>query len=192
MSPAMRLELADFPVREIRLGKAFGYQGATLEVDQHELADLVSQDPRIDEASIAVVHPGEKVRVTGIRDIVEPRIKVSGNGEIFPGTLNPVAGCRRRAHPSHVRYGSDGDRSLRGSARAGLAVQRSAILDMWDPGAQASRFSTLAGLVLVMTLKPGLSDLDSHTAVQLAEMKVAQRLAEVTVGLPPVHEEFSI
>ena len=190
MSPAMRLELADFPVREIRLGKAFGYQGAILEVDQLELADLVSQDPRIDEASIAVVHPGEKVRVTGIRDIVEPHIKISGNGQIFPGTLNPVAGVGEGRTHRMSGMAVLATAAFEGTARAGLAVQRSAILDMWDPGAQASRFSTLAGLVLVMTLKPGLSDLDSHTAVQLAEMKVAQRIAAVTIGSPPVHEEI--
>src|SRR5947207_482941 len=59
MSPAMRLELADFPVREIRLGKSFSYHDAILEVDQQELTGLLSQDPRIDVASIAVVHPGE-------------------------------------------------------------------------------------------------------------------------------------
>ena len=190
MTPAMRLELGDFPVREIRLGKSFSYKNAILEVDQQALTELVSQDPRIDEASLAVVHPGDKIRVTGIRDIVEPRIKVSGNGQIFPGTLHPVAGVGEGRTHRMSGMAVIATAAFEGTARAGLAVQRSAILDMWDPGAQASRFSTLAGLVLVMTLKPGLSDLDSHSAVQQAELKVAQRVAEVTLGLTPVNEEI--
>jgi glycine reductase len=190
MAPAMRLELGDFPVREIRLGKSFSYKNGSLEVDQQALTELLSQDPRIDEVSLAVVHPGDKVRVTGIRDIVEPRVKVSGEGQIFPGTLHPVAavGAGRTHRMSGMAVIATA--AFEGTARAGLAVQRSAILDMWDPGAQTSRFSTLAGLVLVMTLKPGLSDLDCHGAVQQAELKVAQRIAEVTVGLTPVNQEI--
>jgi glycine reductase len=69
-----------------------------------------------------------------------------------------------------------------GTARAGLAVQRSALLDMWGAGAEASRFSSLVGLVLVMRLREALSDLEAHEAIQSAELKVAYRLAETTVN----------
>src|SRR5918994_3178896 len=86
----MRLELAEFPVKEIHLGKMFHYHAGILEVDQQALTDLVLEDRRIEDASVAVVYPGEKIRVTGIRDIVEPRVKVDGQGQVFPGTLNSV------------------------------------------------------------------------------------------------------
>jgi glycine reductase len=76
-----------------------------------------------------------------------------------------------------------------GTVRAGLAVQRSALLDMWGAGAEASRFSSLIGLVLVIKLKDGLSDLEAHAAIQGAELKVARRLAEATVGLEPAEIE---
>src|SRR5262249_60581727 len=51
---------------------------------------MVLRDTRIREASFSVVRPGDKVRITGIRDVVEPRVKVSGNGQVFPGILAPV------------------------------------------------------------------------------------------------------
>lgn len=182
----MRLEVAEFPVKQIRLARAFRYDGATLEVDQPALLSLVSQDARIEAASLAVVHPGDKTRVTGIRDIVEPRVKVEGSGQLFPGTLGPVVqvgdGKTHRLSGMTVIATA----AYEGTARAGLAVERSAILDLWGPGAEASRFSKLAGLVLVMKLREGLSDLEAHTAIQGAELKVAQRIAEVTVGLAPV------
>jgi Glycine/sarcosine/betaine reductase component B subunits len=38
-----------------------------------------------EQATLAVAVPGEKTRITGIRDIVEPRHKVSGSGQVFPG-----------------------------------------------------------------------------------------------------------
>jgi glycine reductase complex component B subunit alpha and beta len=39
--------------------------------------------------------------------------------------------------------------------------------------------------VVSFRLAPGLGELDAHTAIQLAEYKVAQRLAQVTAGLSP-------
>jgi hypothetical protein len=109
-------------------------------------------------------------------------VKVGCQTQVFPGSLNPV---------EHVGEGTThrlsgmaviATAAYEGTVRAGLAVQRSALLDMWGPGADASRFSSLLGLVLVMRLKETLSDLDAHQAIQGAELKVAQRLAELTVG----------
>src|SRR5918994_926321 len=185
----MRLELAEFPVQEIHLGKRFHYHAGILEVNQQALTDLVLEDRRIEDASVAVVYPGEKIRVTGIRDIVEPRVKVDCQSQVFPGTLNPVEhvgdGTAHRLSGMAVIATA----AYEGTVRAGLAVQRSALLDMWGPGAAASRFSSLIGLVLVMRLKQALSDLDAHQAIQGAELKVAQRLAQVTVGQPPENSE---
>ena len=73
-----------------------------------------------------------------------------------------------------------------GTIRAGTGVQRSAILDMWGPGAAASRFSKFVHLVLITRLKEGLAELDAHGAIQSAEFEVAKKLAEVTRGLAPV------
>lgn len=176
----MRLELADFPVNELRLGTRFRYQAGVLEMDESGLSELVRQDERVESIAFAVARPGERARVTGIRDIVEPRVKISGQGEVFPGTLGAVGpvGSGRTHRLSGMAVIATA--AFEGSARAGLAVQRSAILDMWGPGADASRFSKLNGLVLVMTLKTGLSDWDAHGAIQSAELRVAHRLASVT------------
>jgi glycine reductase complex component B subunit alpha and beta len=181
----MLLELADFPVSQLRLAQLFRYEAGVLTVDPGELADLVRQDARVEDISFAVVHPGDQVRVTGIRDIVEPRVKVTGQGQVFPGTLTPVqpAGSGRTHRLSGMAVVSTA--VFEGAARAGLAVQRSAILDMWGPGAEGSRFAKLAALVLIIKLQPGLSDWDAHCAIQTAELKVARRLAEVTLGLMP-------
>src|SRR5688500_20353558 len=86
----MKLELAEFPVKQLRLGRRFAYGSGILEMDEGELVDLVLEDSRITDAALAIAMPGEKTRITGIRDIVEPRYKVSGNGQVFPGVLGPV------------------------------------------------------------------------------------------------------
>jgi glycine reductase len=111
-------------------------------------------------------------------------------GGVFPGTLNPVehagAGTTHRLSGMAVIATA----AYEGTVRAGLAVQRSALLDMWGAGAEASRFSSLVGLVLVLELRDGLSDLEAHAAIQGAELKVAQRLAQVTADLEPAAVEI--
>jgi sarcosine reductase len=76
-----------------------------------------------------------------------------------------------------------------GTVRAGLGVQRSALLDMWGAGAAASKFGGLMHLVLIMKLCEGLSELDAHTAIQMAEFGIARRLAETTIGVEPANLE---
>ncbi len=182
---AMRLEMAEFPVTHVHLGRRFRYDSGTLEVNQDELKEFLLQDRRIQDASLAVAVPGEKVRITGIRDVVEPRVKVNGRGQVFPGVLGPVApvgeGTTHRLSGMAVVATAE----YEGTLRSGTAVQRSAILDMWGPGAEASRFSTLVNLALVLRLAQGLSEIEAHTAIQQAEYGVAKRLAEVTIGLKP-------
>ncbi|MGE5819070.1 MAG: glycine/sarcosine/betaine reductase component B subunit [Deltaproteobacteria bacterium] len=181
----MRLEMAEFPVTDIRLGTKFRYHSGNLEVDAEELKEFVLQDKRIKEARIEIVVPGEKVRVTGVRDVVEPRVKVDGKGQVFPGILGPV-----------IRVGEGRTNRLSGMAvvaaaeyegiiRSGTDMERSAILDMWGPGAEASRFSALVNLVLTIKLIEGLAELEAHTVIQQAELGVAKRLAEATLGLKP-------
>jgi sarcosine reductase len=178
----MRLELADYPVKEIRLGRTFEYRAGTLVIDRTALEEMILRDPRIAEASLAVVCPGDEVRITGIRDIVEPRVKASGNGQVFPGILGPVeaVGAGRTHRLSGMAVIATA--AYEGTVRAGLGVQRSALLDTWGAGAAASKFGGLLHLVLIMKLRDGLSELDAHTAIQTAEFLVARRLAETTIG----------
>ncbi len=185
----MQLEMAEFPVTRITLGNGLRYHSGTLEVDQEELTALVMRDGRIRDARLAVVAPGEKIRITGIRDVIEPRVKVEGKGQVFPGVLGPVApvgdGRTHRLSGMAVLLTAE----YEGTIRAGLGVQRSAILDMWGPGAEASRFSSLVNLVLILRLTGGLSEIEAHTVMQQAGCEVAKRLAEATIGLKPKRVE---
>jgi len=182
----MRLELAEFPVSQIRLGHRFKYENRILEVDEAALIALVLEDPRITaDVALAVASPGERTRITGIRDIVEPRYKVSGSGQVFPGILGAVEnvgeGRTHRLPGMTVTAAAE----YEGTIRAGTTVQRSAILDMSGPGAAISRFSAYAHLVVSFRIAPGLGELDAHGAIQSAELKVAQRLGQVTADLQP-------
>ena len=183
----MRLEMAEFPVRLIRIGGAYRYREGVLQVDGDDLAQRVLRDPRIQTAKLDIVAPGDRARVTGIRDVVEPRVKFGGAAQVFPGVLGPVTavggGLTHRLSGMAVLATA----AYEGTVRAGTGVQRSAILDMWGRGADASRFSALHHLVLIIKLKDGLGELDAHNAIQIAAFEIARRVAETTQDLTPAH-----
>ena len=128
--------------------------------------DCLLQEKRIEAAWLEVVTPGDKTRITGISDIVEPRIKVSGSGQVFPGVLGAVepVGDGRTHRLSGMAVFVTAE--YEGTVRAGLGVQRSTILDMWGPGAEASPFSRLRGLVLNLRLAKGLAELAAHGIIR--------------------------
>lgn len=185
----MRLEMAEFPVSEIRLGTKFGYDSGKLLVDSGAIVDSILQEKRIEAAWLDVVAPGDHTRVTGIRDVVEPRVKVSGSGQVFPGVLGPVEpvgdGRTHRLSGMAVFVAAE----YEGTVRAGLGVERSTILDMWGPGAAASPFSRLRGLVLNLRLTKGIAELAAHGIIQQAAFETAKKLAETSIGQEPAHVE---
>jgi glycine reductase complex component B subunit alpha and beta len=185
----MKLDLADFPVREIRFGNSYRYESGRLTVDREDLARIVSRDERIAAARFETVEPGEHARIIGVRDVVEPRAKFGAQGQVFPGTIGPVesvgSGVTHRLSGMTVIATAH----YEGTIRAGTGVQRSAMLDMWGPGAQASRFSNYSHLVLILRLKQGLGEFDAHLAIQRAEFAVARRIAQITQGAKPQNVE---
>ena len=185
----MRLELATFPVKDVKFSHRTIYQDGILEINKKELVTLVLEDKRIASADLVVAFPGEQTRIVYIRDVVEPRVKVSGPGCVFPGILGPVETVGEgRTHrlsgvtviPSVV---------YNPTILSGTAAQNSSILDMWGPVAGATPFGTTINIVLVFRLIDGVTELEAHAAIQLAEFKIARRLAETTVGLDPLNVE---
>jgi len=179
------LELATFPVKALQFGSVSSYSGSTLQVSERELTAGVLRDPRIISADLAIVHPGESVRVTGIRDVVEPRVKVESEAQVFPGITNPVipVGGGRTNRLSGMSLVTAAE--YEGVIRTGTTAQRSAILDMKGPGAEHTTFSRFLNLVLTLRLPSDLPEFQAHQAIQCAEYRAAQNLAETTTGKEP-------
>ncbi|MBI4320648.1 MAG: hypothetical protein HY675_19325 [Chloroflexi bacterium] len=181
----MRLELASYPVHKVRFGGRSKYADGVLEIDKEELLNLALKDERIVSADLEVVYPGEQARIVSIGDAVEPRVKVEGPGCIFPGVLGPPQtvgeGRTNRLAGVSVIHSVRYDPTV----TTGSASQRLGVVDMWGPGAQLSALSSTINIVLVTRLVGGVNELEAHTAILLAECRLAQRLAETTRGLSP-------
>jgi sarcosine reductase len=178
----MRLEMATFTTKNVRFGERTGFESGVLEVNKDELIKLVLEDKRVVFAGLEIVYPGEKVRVVKVRDAVEPRVKVSGPGCVFPGILGPVEtvgeGRTHRLSGVTVMLSAEYEPTV----LSGTGAQSSGIVDMWGPAAPLTPFSSLTNIVLMIELACGVSEMEAHAAMQLAEFKVGRRLAETTVG----------
>jgi glycine reductase len=185
----MKLELAEFPVQDVRFGKQTSYNDGVLEIDREELLSLILRDGKIVSADLEVAFPLERTRVLNVRDVVEPRIKVSGPGCVFPGILgSPETVGEGRTHrlsgvtvmPS-VEY--------RPTVLGGTGAQNTAILDMWGPGALVTPFASTINVVVLLKLVDGISEWEAHNVIQSTELKVASRLAETTKHRTPRNME---
>jgi glycine reductase len=168
----MRLELGRINIKSIQFGDTTKAAGGVLYVNKTEVAKLVLEDEHIKNVTVELAHPGEKTRITPVKDVIEPRVKVSGGGGIFPGMRSKVD-----------TVGSGRTNVLSGAAvvTCGKIVGfQEGIIDMSGPGAQYTPFSALCNLCLVIEPKDGLSQYEYEAVARMAGFKAAEYLGATT------------
>lgn len=177
----MKLELAKFPVQNISFDVQTSYNNGVLKINKEDMLNLISADNKIESAELDLAIPGDQTRIALIREAAEPRIKVSGPGCVFPGVLGPIetVGSGR----THIMPGLAviTAANYRPKLLEGYGAQDSSIIDMWGPGQKLSPFGSTLNVVLSLQLIDGVSEVEAHTAIQQATLKLAQCLAETTL-----------
>ena len=173
----MRLELGNIFIKDIVFGDETKVNEGVLTVNKQELIDLVLEDEHLASCDIDIARPGESVRVTPVKDVVEPRVKVDGPGGIFPGVLSKVD-----------TVGSGRTHVLKGATvmTTGKIVGfQEGIIDMQGPGADYTPFSKTVNLVLIIQPIEGLHQPDHEYALRFAGFKVAAKVAEAGRNVEP-------
>jgi len=140
-----------------------------LTVDEKAVLEMLRTDSRFAEVAVDVARPGERTRITPVKDVVQPRCKLEGPGEVFPGFIGDVE-----------TVGSGKTLVLDGAAvvTCGQIVGfQEGIVDMSGPGAAYTPFSGTFNLVLVFTPVEGLEKHDYESACRTAGFRVAHYLA---------------
>lgn len=179
-----RLELGTFPVNDVSFGGSTRWQDGRLTIDRDEVIGAIRRDPRVLSAELELLRPGESVRVVNLRDLVEPRIKVSGPGVSYPGI------CGR---PNHT-VGEGRTHRLSGvaiveSADAVLYDGNDGWLDRWidldGPVAEAAPTGGLLNLALIVRIAQGLVAQERSEAAHRAALELSDRLGGATTPLAP-------
>lgn len=174
----MKLELGYIDIKGIRFDDYNAIEDGVLVVDPDELVKPVLEDELIKSAHFEIATPGESIRITPVKDVIEPRVKVEGSGDIFPGMIAKVD-----------TVGSGRTHVLRGMAvvTAGPIVGfQEGIIDMIGPGADYTPFSQLHNLVLVIEMEDsGAAAHEYEKAARMAGLATAVRVGELARELEP-------
>ncbi|WP_207670732.1 glycine/sarcosine/betaine reductase component B subunit [Clostridium sp. BSD2780061688st1 H5] len=173
----MRLEMGHIYIRDIQFADESRIQDGVLYVSKEELEKTALEDEKIKAVSFDIARPGESVRITPVKDVIEPRVKVEGRGGVFPGVISKVD-----------TVGSGKTYALKGMAvvTAGRIVGfQEGIIDMTGPGAQYTPFSQTLNLVMVCEPVDDIKQHDYEKAVRFAGFRVAAYIGELARSLTP-------
>ncbi|MGL5542772.1 MAG: glycine/sarcosine/betaine reductase component B subunit, partial [Fusobacteriaceae bacterium] len=173
----MRLEIGEIIINDVQFGNISKVEKGVLYVNAEEVRKIVLEDEKIADIKVELARPGESVRITPVKDVIEPRAKVSGRGGIFPGVIAKVDTVGEGV--THV---------LKGAAvvTCGKIVGfQEGIVDMTGPGAEYTPFSKLNNVCLVIEPAEGISQYDYEAAARMAGFKVAKYFGDLSKDLTP-------
>ena len=87
----MKLELGFIQINDIQFAKECKVENGTLFVDADAVRAFLYEDDDVKQwvksFDFDIAKPGESVRITPVKDVIEPRVKVEGPGGQFPGGM---------------------------------------------------------------------------------------------------------
>ena len=177
----MKLELGYIEIKDIQFSKECKVEDGVLYVDPAAVESFVYKDDDVKacvkSVRFDIARPGESVRITPVKDVIEPRVKVEGPGGEFPGVIAKVD-----------TVGSGKTHVLRGMAvvTAGKIVGfQEGLIDMTGPGAAYTFFSQLLNLVMVAEPAEGVHQHEYEHAVRIAGLRAATFIGELGRNITP-------
>ena len=184
----MKLELGCVQINDIQFASESKVENGTIYVNAEELKALLLEDENLKSVELEIAKPGESVRIMPVKDVIEPRVKVNGGGNLFPGVISKVE-----------TVGSGRTNVLKGSAvvTTGKIVGfQEGIIDMCGEGAKYTPFSQLNNLVVVCEPIDGLAKHAQEKAVRFAGLKAADYIGKLAKDVEPdevkVYETCSV
>lgn len=177
----MRLELGKIFIKDIKFADSSKIENGVLYVNKEELLEVLSGDEHIKSIDFDIAKPGESVRITPVKDVLEPRVKIEGSGEVFPGILNKVD-----------TVGEGKTYALKGMAvvTTGKIVGfQEGIIDMTGAGAEYTPFSKTNNLVITCEPADGVKPHQHEKAVRMVGLKATNYLGQLAKELTPDETE---
>lgn len=173
----MKLEIGRIYIKDIQLGDETSVKDGVLTIDKDGLIANLKEDERIKDIFIDVAKPGEKVRIIPVKDVIEPRVKVHGGNNGFPGVTSKQAQCGEGR--THVLYGAAvltvGD----------IVGFQEGVVDMWGEGAKWTPFSKTYNLTVDIQVEEGLAPHTHEETVRIAGLRAAEFIGLAGKNITP-------
>ena len=173
----MKLELGKIFIKDIQFGQKTEVKDSTLYVNKEDIEKIVLEDDKFVGVKVELARPGESIRIAPVKDVIEPRVKVSEDGAIFPGIINKVK-----------TVGSGRTHALVGSnviTCGNIVGFQEGVIDMSGPTAKYTPFSQTNNLCVVVEPREGLGTHEYEAAARLAGLKVATYIGEAGREVEP-------
>ena len=167
----MKLELRKVAIKDVQWGDKTHVANGVLHVNKKDAIACVATDTRFAKVDLELARPGESVRIIPVKDVIEPRVKLSGGSGYFPGYCAPMD-----------RAGDGVTLVLSGAAVVTcgpIVAFQEGLIDMTGEGARYTPFSQTQNIVLVV--EP-VKDLDPHAyeaALRESGLRLAVHIAEL-------------
>ena len=173
----MKLELRRIHIKDIQLGNETKVEKGVLTINEEELVNELKKDERVKDVKIDIARPGEKTRIIPVKDVIEPRVKIEGTGNGFPGVTTKIA--QLGEGKVNVLYGAAvvtvGD----------IVGFQEGVIDMWGEGAKWTPFSKTYNLVVDITPVEGLDPHAHEATVRTVGLKAAELIGEAGKDVEP-------
>ena len=179
----MRLEIGKIFIKDIQFADESKIEDGVLYVNKEDLkaASGALEDEHIESIDFDIARPGESVRITPVKDAIEPRVKVEGNGDNFPGVINKVD-----------TVGDGKTMALKDMAvlTTGKIVGfQEGIVDMTGVGAEYTPFSKTNNLIVIAEPVEGLQQHLHEESVRLIGFRIADFVGRLAEELEPEETE---
>ncbi|HGG0415452.1 beta-aspartyl-peptidase [Clostridium botulinum] len=173
----MRLEIGKIFITDMQFSNETKVKDGVLYISKEEVLEVIGTDERIKNIDLEIAKPGDKTRIIPVKDVIEPRVKVEGNGGIFPGFISKVD-----------TVGSGKTNVLKGAAvvTTGKIVGfQEGIIDMSGEGAKYTPFSKTNNLVVVCEPKEDVNQYEHEEIVRTLGFKAATYLGSFAKDITP-------
>lgn len=172
----MRLELGEIYIEDIKFADKSEIVDHVLYLNKSDLVKEANlEDTYLKDIDFEIAKPGESVRIIPVKDVNEPRVKIEGNGEVYPGILNKV---------DHVGEGKTLALKNMAVITTGQIVGfQEGIIDMTGKGSEYTPFSKLNNLVIVTNPKEGITQKNHEHSVRMVGLRVTNFIASLAKEL---------
>lgn len=173
----MKLELQKIHIKDIQFGDNTQVDNGILTINKEQLIALLKEDSRITDIKVDLAKPGEKTRIIPVKDVIEPRVKIEGTGNGFPGVSTKMA-----------QLGNGKVNVLSGAAVVtigDIVGFQEGVVDMWGEGAKWTPFSKTYNIVVDISVTEGLAPHAHEAAVRLAGLKASEFIGEAGKDCKP-------
>lgn len=173
----MQLKIGNIYIKDVQFASTTEVKEGVLHLNKDEFLAVAGDDERIASVDVYLAKPGEETRIIPVKDVIEPRVKVEGEGGIFPGFMCGVE-----------QVGSGTTHVLKGAAivTTGRIVGfQEGIVDMSGPGAEYTPFSKTYNIVLKVEPIDGILQHEHEEIVRLAGFRAGIYVGKAGQNVTP-------